>query len=124
MRRALTGVGLLLSPLAFAACTYTNPPAQVIVQQPAVQAAPAPAETIAPAAPPAAESEIVPPPPQGAGRVAWRPGHWRYTGAAGNPWVWQPGLYVAVPQGQSVWTPGHWAQAPSGGWMWVDGHWA
>jgi hypothetical protein len=79
---------------------------------------------IAPAPPPPGHSELVPPPPQGSGNVAWQPGHWRYTGDAGNPWAWQSGVYVAVPPGQSVWTPGRWEPQPAGGWVWVEGHWA
>jgi|ERR1700722_10182458 hypothetical protein len=111
---ALTGLG---------ACVNV-PPAretQVIVQPPAQ---PAVAAFVAPGPPPAPQAELVPPPPQGAGTVVWQPGHWMFTGMAGNPWSWQPGQYVPPPMGQTTWVPGHWAQQYSGGWAWVEGHWA
>jgi hypothetical protein len=123
MYRTLMAATLLCAPLALAACGDSPQPTQVIVQQPPAQAA-MPVAMVSPAPPPPAQSELVPPPPQGAGNVVWQPGHWRYTGAAGNPWTWQPGLYVSVPPGQSVWTPGRWQQQPSGGWVWAEGHWA
>ena len=88
-----------------------------------VQTAPA-APAVLPAAPPPAQSELVPPPPLGAGTVAWQPGHWSYSGATDNPWIWEQGHYVPVPPGRAVWVLGYWAQQANGGWVWMQGHWA
>jgi hypothetical protein len=92
----------------------------VIIQQPAQPATVAEA----PAPPPPPHSELVPPPPQGAGPVVWQPGHWEFTGIAGNEWAWQSGQYVPAPAGVTTWVPGRWMQQPNGGWSWIDGHWA
>ena len=94
-------------------------PAQVIVQ-------PAPATRVvtAPMPPPPARSELVPPPPVGPSAWVWQPGHWQYTNAPGNPWVWQEGRYVAPPGGVTRWVPGTWVRSPAGGWSWMEGHWA
>ena len=123
MFRRFVGVSLLLAPIALAACEPQPPqPASVIIQ-PQASAAPQ-APIMVPNAPPPAQAELVPPPPQGSGSVAWQPGHWRFTGEIANQWAWVPGHYVPVPPGQSVWVPGRWIQQPSGGWVWSEGHWA
>jgi hypothetical protein len=54
----------------------------------------------------------------------WQPGHWDYTGRAGNPWAWHDGHYVPPPQGETTWVPGRWSHAPNGSWVWIDGYWA
>ena len=51
--------------------------------------------------PPPPHAELVPPPPQGVGPEVWQPGHWNYTGVAGNPWVWVGGQYVPAPAGST-----------------------
>jgi hypothetical protein len=79
---------------------------------------------MAPMPPPPAHSELVPPPPPSGVPMVWQPGHWQYTGLAGNPWYWQDGKYVAVPPGANTWVPGVWQQQANGTWMWVSGHWA
>jgi hypothetical protein len=110
----------LLAPviLGLTACSDT-PPSQTVIVQPAQP-------TIIPSAPnppPPPMSELVPPPPASSTPTIWQPGHWRYTGAAGNPWNWQPGQYVAVPPGSTAWVPGQWQQQGNG-WVWREGHWA
>ena len=112
---------LALPALAvISACGSSPRPAiQVIVQTPAVQQA-----LVAPGPPPPPHAELVPPPPQGAGPMVWQPGHWRFTGMAGNPWAWQPGQYMPPPPGETAWVPGQWARQPGGGWAWIEGHWA
>ncbi len=112
--------------VALAACTDVQPaPTQVVVQTPPAPPVAQPPSMLlmSPAPPPPARAELVPPPPQGAGNVVWQPGHWRYTGAAGNPWDWKAGEYVPAPPGRTVWTPGQWIPR-NGGWMWNEGHWA
>jgi hypothetical protein len=105
--------------LALAACGSPPPPqtTQVFVQQPQ--------PTVVPMAPmpPPGQSELVPPPPPSNVPTVWQPGHWRYTGVTSNPWTWQNGQYVAVPQGASAWVPGQWQQQ-GGGFVWREGHWA
>jgi YXWGXW repeat-containing protein len=122
MPRIVPAAALTSALVALSACVNVPPPQEthVIVQQPAQPAT----ALIAPGPPPAPQAELVPPPPQGAGSVVWQPGHWMFTGMAGNPWSWQPGQYVPPPMGQTTWVPGHWAQQLSGGWVWMEGHWA
>lgn len=114
---------LMASPalVALSGCGSSPPPqtTQIILQQPAQTA------TVAPTPPPPPHSELVPPPPASSGPVVWQPGHWRYTGMAGNPWYWEGGRYVSVPPGSTTWVPGTWIQqAGSGMWTWQEGHWA
>jgi hypothetical protein len=115
----------LLVPVLFGLSACVNVPAprgtQVIVQPAPQQVA---TVLAAPGPPPPPHSELVPPPPQGARPVVWQPGHWQYTGMAGNPWSWQPGQYVPPPLGQTTWIPGQWLQQPTGAWSWSEGHWA
>ena len=111
----------LVVPVAFAltACD-TSPPPQtttVIVQPPQTAIVPQ-----APMPPPPPMSELVPPPPASSTPTIWQPGHWLYTGVAGNPWNWQSGQYVAVPPGAIAWVAGQWQQQGSG-WVWREGHW-
>jgi hypothetical protein len=72
---------------------------------------------IAPAAPPAVRTEIIPAAPST--DVVWQPGHWVWNGAQ---YAWVSGVYVARPRPQVAWVPGHWDQGPNG-WTWVDGFW-
>lgn len=108
--------------LGLAACSITTTapqqPPQVVIQQavPAVM-------PVSPGPPPAPMSELVPPPPVSSQPTVWQPGHWRYSGIAGNPWSWVSGQYVALPPGASAWVPGQWQQQ-AGGWVWREGHWA
>jgi len=124
MQRAASA--LLVLPLlsALTACYHTEPAREtrVIIQQP--QPAYQQTVAVAPGPPPAPHSELVPPPPPGAGPVVWQPGHWMFTGVAGNEWSWQPGQYMPPPMGETTWVPGHWTQQPTGGWYWLEGHWA
>jgi hypothetical protein len=125
MYRSILSLALVAGPLGLAGCVESPPPTQVIVEPSATQQSQVdPSQLASPAPPPPAHSELVPPPPQGASNVAWQPGHWRYTGQIANPWVWQQGVYVQVPPGQTVWTPGRWVNRPGTGWVWVEGHWA
>src|SRR5690349_17379375 len=71
------------------------------------------------APPPAMPYEAVPPPPPGPAVMAWRPGHWRWTGRA---YVWVPGHYLRGPRPGAVWVPGHWVDR-HGRWVWIEGHW-
>jgi hypothetical protein len=119
MYRSAALATLALLPMALSACATSQPQPQRIV----VQTAPAVAPVVVPGPPPPPMGELVPPPPQATTPVAWQPGHWRYSGALGNPWTWQPGQYVSVPTGQSAWTPGQWVQTAAG-WTWVEGHWS
>jgi len=124
MRSSVSACMVLPALVALAACSSPPPPpqtTQVIVQpQPEVAMA-----TIAPMPPPPPHSELVPPPPPSGEPMVWQPGHWQYTGAAGNPWYWREGRYVTVPTGASAWVPGVWQQQVGGsGWLWVAGHWA
>jgi hypothetical protein len=105
------GTTVLIPPL---------PPATVEAPSATIEAPP----TTAPAEPPTAHAEMVPRPPSGAGPVVWQPGHWDYTGMAGDPWAWHDGHYVPPPPGETTWVPGRWSQAPNGSWIWIDGHWA
>jgi hypothetical protein len=123
MMRSHRGWLVLPGLLVLASCGEPPPPqpTQVIVQPPPqVQVVP----NMAPMPPPPPHAELVPPPPPGAGPVVWQPGHWSYTGFAGNPWAWDGGQYVPAPPGETTWVPGRWAQQPSGGWVWLGGHWA
>jgi len=107
--------------LALAGCSSREPQTtQVILAPPAPTAMP----TMAPAPPPLPHAELVPPPPSSAGPQVWQPGHWRYTGMAGNPWAWEGGRYLAPPPGAYTWVPGRWSPASDGNWMWTEGHWA
>lgn len=121
MTRALSRIACLAAPLALGlvACGDDRPveTTRVIIQQPQAVV------PVAPLPPPPAHAELVPPPPSSS-RTVWQPGHWRYTGRAGNPWEWQGGSYVMVPPGANTWVPGRWAPQPSGGWAWLEGHWA
>ena len=108
--------------VALSGCGNSAPQPQpsTIVIQPAQ---PRVAAVVAPTPPPPPQSELVPPPPPGSGPVVWQPGHWAYTGVAGNPWSWVSGEYVMPPPGEATWIPGQWQQTPDGTWMWVTGHW-
>jgi WXXGXW repeat (2 copies) len=76
---------------------------------------------VAPSAPPAPQTEVIPAPPADNATMAyWQPGHWTWNGAT---WVWVGGNYVMRPQPTAVWVPGQWAQDASGSYRWVDGHW-
>jgi len=115
---------LLPGALGLSACVTVPPPRETqVIVQPAPQLAPA-RVSIAPNPPPPPHAELVPPPPQGVGPVVWQPGHWLYTGIAGQDWSWQPGQYVPPPPGQTTWVPGQWVQQPTGGWTWIEGHWS
>jgi hypothetical protein len=119
--RFVLALPLLVTGVAgLAACGGSPPPqiTQVIVQP--QQAAIVPT---APMPPPPPMSELVPPPPASPTPTVWQPGHWRYSGIAGNPWSWQGGQYVAVPGGAAAWVPGQWQQQGAG-WVWQEGHWA
>jgi len=123
MHRISSALFVLALPAALGACYRSEPQrdTRVIIQQ---QPQPQQTVALAPGPPPTPRAELVPPPPQGTGPVIWRPGHWVYTGIAGNEWSWQPGQYMSPPVGETTWVPGHWVQQPNGGWYWVDGHWA
>lgn len=126
MHRAYSALLAVPAALALSGCvtsTPSPPQASTVVVQPA-QPQVATVTMVAPTPPPPPESELVPPPPQVSGPVVWQPGHWAYTGAAGDPWSWVSGVYVSPPPGQATWIPGQWQQAPNGTWMWVTGHWA
>lgn len=118
--RAIHTLAFML-PVAFglAACNSSPPPqtTQIILQQPQ-----ATAPMAAPTAPPPAQAELVPPPPASSVPTVWQPGHWRYTGIAGEPWSWQSGQYVAMPMGAHTWVPGQW-EAQNGAFIWQEGHW-
>jgi hypothetical protein len=118
--RFIFALPLLVPAVAgLSACGAPPPPqtTQVIVQPQPTAVVPA-----APMPPPPPMSELVPPPPPSATPPIWQPGHWRYTGIAGNPWRWQGGQYVALPPGVTAWVPGQW-QEQGGGWVWREGHW-
>jgi hypothetical protein len=121
MRVPVSAFLALPALLALAACGSPPPQTtQIIVQpQPRMETA-----DVAPVPPPPPHSELVPPPPTGSQPMVWQPGHWQYTGAAGNPWFWADGKYVAVPPGSTTWVPGSWQQQSGGSWLWVQGHWA
>ena len=72
----------------------------------------------APAAPPPARVEVIPPSP--GPQMVWESGHWSFNGAT---WDWIPGHYEAAPQPTAEWIPGHWTQQPGGSWIWIAGHW-
>ncbi|HUA53004.1 MAG TPA: hypothetical protein VMB81_12620 [Candidatus Sulfotelmatobacter sp.] len=98
------------------------PIAAVIAATPALALAQSTVSTvqiIAPTAPPALRTEVVPPPPTPGVAVTWQSGYWNWNN---NQWVWMPGHYVDTPSPQAVWEPGHWAQEPNG-WLWVQGRW-
>src|ERR1700742_1978352 len=98
MARIVTAAASVAGLLGLSACVNVPAPreTQVIVQPPQQQAT----AFIAPGPPPAPHSELVPPPPQGAGPVVWQPGHW----APGNGgWAWQSGQYVMPPPGETTW---------------------
>ncbi len=96
--------------------------AQTVVMQP-VQVAPA-AVIVAPTAPPAPQTEVIPaPPPTATVTTYWEPGHWNWNGAS---WVWMAGQYtqrVQQPAVTATWVAGQWVQQPDGGYVWVAGHW-
>lgn len=69
--------------------------------------------------PPPAPFQTVPPPPGPPGRMAWRPGYWRWNGHA---YVWQGGRYLRTPRPYAAWVPGRWVPR-YGRWVWVPGHW-
>ena len=119
IRPLLSFAPMIPVALGLAACGPAQPPptTQVILQQPA-----AAQMTASPTAPPPAQAELVPPPPVSAVPMTWQPGHWRYTGRAGDQWSWQPGQYVIMPPGAHAWVPGQW-QAQNGGFVWQEGHW-
>ena len=76
---------------------------------------------VAPSAPPAPQTEAVPPPPVTTGQQAyWQPGHWSWTMSG---WVWVGGVYVTPSQPATAWVPGQWVSQPGGGYVWMDGHW-
>ena len=50
---------------------------------------------------------------------AWRPGYWRWGGAAH---VWVGGEWIRRPHAGAEWIPGHWAERGPG-WVWIEGHW-
>lgn len=107
---ALFGAGIIAPAAAQTVVTVPYQPVQSTI-------------VVAPTAPPAPETETIPPPPSGETTYAWTPGHWNWNGAS---WVWQSGSYVqrvAPPQPSAVWVPGQWQQQPSGGYVWVAGHW-
>jgi WXXGXW repeat (2 copies) len=119
--RIIFALPLLVPAVAgLSACEAPPPPQTTRV---VVQAQPAAVVPAAPMPPPPPMSELVPPPPPSATPPIWQPGHWRYTGIAGNPWSWQGGQYVALPPGVTAWVPGQW-QEQGGGWVWREGHWA
>jgi hypothetical protein len=111
---------IVTAVLGLVACEPSPPAAttQIVVQPPSSTIVPA-----APMPPPPPMSELVPPPPPSSTPTIWQPGHWRYSAIGGNPWTWQAGQYVALPQGATAWVPGQWQQQSSG-WVWREGHWA
>src|ERR1051326_1445574 len=129
-RSPMTGRGALLLAgavgVAFALPAAMNPArADEVTVMRTYQAYPgAPAVTtterhiVAPGAPPALQTEVVPPAPNDL--VVWNPGHWNWTGM---DWVWEPGHYMTRVQTTAMWQPGHWEVQPAGGYMWVEGHW-
>jgi hypothetical protein len=104
------------------ACAASQATAQTVVTAP-VQLAPS-TVIVAPSAPPAPQTETVPPPPASATVVSyWQPGHWDWNGSS---WVWVEGSYiqrVLQPTATAVWVPGQWVMQASGGYVWVAGHW-
>jgi hypothetical protein len=72
---------------------------------------------IAPTAPPAPETEVIPVTP--GDEYVWTAGYWRYNG---GQWVWTPGSYVMRPSKSAAWVPGHW-EKKHGGYVWADGYW-
>ena len=104
--------------LGFMVCNNLAAQTTVIVQSPPTTVVP-----MSPNKPPPPMSELVPPPPASATPTIWQPGHWQYTGLAGNPWSWVGGKYVTVPAGRTAWVPGQWQQQGMG-WVWREGHWA
>src|ERR1700745_4085424 len=98
MARIGTAAASVAALLGLSACVNVSAPreTQGDVQTPPQQAT----AFIAPGPPPAPHSELVPPPPQGAGPVVWQPGHWMFTGMQGDPWSWQPGHYGTPPPGE------------------------
>ena len=94
---------LILPALAvLGGCVRSEPAREtrVIIQQPPQQYQQT--VSVAPGPPPPPRSELVPPPSPGMGPVVWQPGHWMFTGVAGNEWAWQPGQYTPPPQGQTT----------------------
>ncbi len=77
---------------------------------------------LSPKPPPPSPEEIVPPPPAGSRSATWQPGHWRWTGSAGNEWEWLGGHYVDRPPDRTAWVVGQWQSVPDG-WVWIEGHW-
>jgi len=125
--RGAAGRVAVLGVLALSACATQGHMTTAARQaSPATPPTPAPvavAPRTAPTRPPAVHAELVPPPP-GGGPVVWQPGHWDYTGDAGNRWAWHDGHYVPPPPGETTWVPGRWSHASNGSWVWIDGHWA
>lgn len=72
---------------------------------------------VAPNAPPANVTEVVPMSPSPG--LAWRPGHWFWEN--GN-WRWARGHWASPPHPAAEWIPGHWVSRPHG-WVWIPGHW-
>lgn len=126
----IAGCATALGVLSLSACSgglatttaAVRPTRGQVERQPPRTAATAP--TTAPTRPPPTHAELVPPPPAGSGPMVWQPGHWDYTGKAGDPWTWRSGHYMPPPQDKTTWVPGWWSHSPGRTWIWVHGHWA
>ena len=120
--RRTTFVAVPAIAALFAAGAASSAMAQTVVMQP-VQVAPT-AVVIAPSAPPAPQTEVIPAPPVAATVTTyWEPGHWNWNGAS---WVWIAGQYtqrVQQPTVTATWVAGQWMQQADGGYVWVAGHW-
>ena len=84
-----------------------------------VGAAPIPADTAAPVAPPAAPIEDQPAQPEA--DDTWIPGYWWWSAPLGR-YVWVSGAWRHPPPNQ-VWTPGSWTPV-DGSFVWAPGFWA
>jgi hypothetical protein len=74
---------------------------------------------VAPKAPPPARGERPTPAPRPIAQLQWRPGNWRWDGAA---FVWDPGRWIDRPTPTALWSPGRWI--PRGAdWVWEPGKW-
>ncbi len=118
---ALAALACFVAPAAWA---QAGPPMvlpRVVVVQPAPVVVAPPMIMVAPTAPPAPQSEVIPPPPEGREKlIVWQPGHWAWVNEV---WMWEPGQNVSRPSETSTWVPGQWQLQPSGSYMWVGGRW-
>jgi WXXGXW repeat (2 copies) len=114
----LSIAGAMSGALMIVAAAATAHAQGVVIQSPSIVIGPPATQLIAPYAPPAVQTEVIPAAPDDS--VIWHPGHWVWEN--GN-WAWDAGHYVARPRRTAMWEPGHWAERSDGGYVWLEGHW-